>query len=133
MMWNFLECGDNIMKKYSLIIGFLSIFCNTEVMCMNATTAAYDHMNACVKSVKKMRMVSPDAIHEFRQAIQNPNDDPGCYGLLSEIAKRVGLEREIYMMWDEYGLTERGRKLLLQIEDISLQEAILASLIKEKK
>jgi len=35
-------------------------------------------------------------------------------------------------MWSEYGITDTGREWFLQLKDITLQQAILSSLIKEK-
>ncbi|OUM62916.1 hypothetical protein PIROE2DRAFT_10666 [Piromyces sp. E2] len=81
---------------------------------MYSKTLACRQLESCIKEVKKTKKVSSNAIKNFRQSIINTHDDPG-----------VGLEEHIYTMWNEYGITDTGRELLLQIDDITLKQAIL--------
>jgi len=99
---------------------------------MNSKTLACRQLESCIAEVKKNKKVSIRILNIFKQSIKNPHDDPGYYKLLSDIAKRAGLEEYIFDMWDEYGITDTGRELLLQINDATLQRAILDSLIKKK-
>ena len=113
-------------------IAFILIFLAMGVEAMHSKTLACRQLESCIAEIKKTKKVSVKTMKIFRQSIENPHDDPGYYRLLSDIARKAGLGEYVYDMWDEYGITDTGRELLLRTNMTVLRQAILASLIKKK-
>jgi hypothetical protein len=74
-------------------------------------TAAGRCMGECLAFAQQNDQVNMQ--QRFVQALVDPHDDPGYFDVLSRVADHFNLRRDV--IWDEYGITDVGRQLLLQV------------------